>query len=113
MPAKAKAGIGADLKESDSDPVVVEPFTPSALAATPTPVAGGSTTYPAVDTAVALPDPCCLSIPVVYLLDRSNWVDFKRALNECAMTWNFPAWMTTIVYQGKEWQEMASKDLAR
>ena len=43
MPAKAKAG--ADLKESDSDPVVVEPFTPSALAATPTPVAGGSTTY--------------------------------------------------------------------
>ena len=113
MPAKAKAG-GADLKESllDSDPVVVEPFTPSALAATPTPVAGGSTTYPAVDTAVALPE-----IPVVYLLDRcySNWVDFKRALNECAMTWNFPAWMTTIVYQGKEWQEMASKgvDLAQ
>lgn len=47
-------------------------------------------------------------IPVVYLLDRSNWVDFKRALNECA-TWNFPAWMTTIVYKGKEWNEMAVK----
>jgi hypothetical protein len=48
-------------------------------------------------------------LPVVYLIDKSNWVDFKRALNECAMTWNFPAWMTTIVYKGKEWTEMAQK----
>ena len=101
MPAKPKP-IGGELKEAEADTVIVEPPTPMPAA--------GVSPYSSVETAVALPE-----IPVVYLLDRSNWVDFKRALNECAMTWNFPGWMTTIVYQGKEWREMASKgvDLAQ
>ena len=97
MPPKSKPT--GDLKEAESDVEL----------STPTPAAG-VTPYSPVETTMALPE-----IPVVYLLDRSNWVDFKRALNECAMTWNFPGWMTTIVYHGKEWREMSSKgvDLAQ
>jgi hypothetical protein len=48
-------------------------------------------------------------ITQLYLLDRNGWLDFKRALNECGLTWNFPAWMTTIVYRGKDWSEYKEK----
>ena len=50
-----------------------------------------------------------VDVPNVYLLDRSNWTDFKKCLNECGMTWNLPGWMTTIVYKGHEWQEYTKK----
>jgi len=46
-------------------------------------------------------------IPFVYLLDRSQWTDFKRALNNCGLTWNIPDWMMTIVYKGPDWMEIA------
>jgi hypothetical protein len=48
-------------------------------------------------------------VPIIYLTERSGWIDFKRALNECGMAWNFAGWMTTIVYKGKEWKEMLAK----
>jgi len=53
-------------------------------------------------SAVSLAD-----IPLVYLLDRSQWTDFKRALNNCGLTWNLPDWMMTIVYKGDDWGEFA------
>lgn len=45
-------------------------------------------------------------IPLVYLLERSQWTDFKRALNNCGLTWNLPDWMMTIVYKGDDWAEI-------
>ena len=42
-----------------------------------------------------------IDIPCFYLYDRSGWPDFKRALNECGLSWNLPDWMTTIVHYGK------------
>src|SRR5688572_3424831 len=50
-----------------------------------------------------------IDINPVYLLDRSGWVEFKRALNECGLIWNIPHWMTTIVYMGTEWNEQVAK----
>ena len=48
-------------------------------------------------------------IPCVYLTDRSGWHEFKRALGDCGLTWNLPDWMTTIVYKGREWKEIAGR----
>jgi len=55
-----------------------------------------------------------LDMPYVYLLDRSGWHEYKRALNDLGLTWNLPDWMTTIAYKGKEWREIATRgtDLA-
>ncbi len=54
-------------------------------------------------------------IPCVYLSDRNGWHEYKRALTDCGLTWNIPDWMTTIVYKGKEWNEIGTKgtDLSR
>ena len=49
-----------------------------------------------------------VDIPCVYLLKRSSWPEFKRALNECGLTWNLPEWMTTIVHQGAEWKQVVA-----
>jgi len=48
-----------------------------------------------------------VDIPLVYLLDRSQWTDFKRALNNCGLTWNLPDWMMTIVHKGPDWVKLA------
>jgi hypothetical protein len=50
-----------------------------------------------------------VDIPCVYLLDRSQWHEYRKSLNDCALTWNIPDWMTTIVYKGREWQEIKKK----
>ena len=50
-----------------------------------------------------------VEIPCSFLYDRSGWPAFKRALNECGLTWNLPDWMTTIVYKGTEWKAIAAK----
>jgi len=67
---------------------------------------------PAVKKAAAVVDPYSsvnlADIPFVYLLDRSQWTDFKRALNNCGLTWNLPDWMMTIIYRGPDWQEISS-----
>jgi len=51
-----------------------------------------------------------VDIPIVYFLDRSQWTDFKRALNNCGLTWNLPDWMTTIVYKGDDWKRIANTE---
>jgi len=58
--------------------------------------------------APALPD-----IPLVYFTDRSQWTDFKRALNNCGLTWNLPDWMMTITYKGADWQAIADTKRAQ
>ena len=49
-----------------------------------------------------------VDIPCVYLLDRSSWPEFQRALNECGLTWNLSEWMTTIVHHGVEWKQVVA-----
>ncbi len=49
-------------------------------------------------------------IPPVYLLDRAQWPEFKRALNECGLIWNFNHWMTTILFRGAEYKRLLLKD---
>ena len=46
-------------------------------------------------------------IPCVFLHDRGCWSEFNKSLNECALTWGLPDWMTTIV--GMEWEDCATK----
>ena len=48
-------------------------------------------------------------IPCVFLHERGCWSEFKKSLNECALTWGLPDWMTTIVYKGVEWRDCATK----
>jgi hypothetical protein len=50
-------------------------------------------------------------IPHVYLLERGHWSDFKRALNDCGLSWNLPDWMTTIVYKGVEWDSIVAQGM--
>ena len=40
--------------------------------------------------------------------DCTSWPEFKRTLNECGLTWNLSEWMTTIVQQGIEWQQVVA-----
>ena len=40
-------------------------------------------------------------IPCVFLHERGCWSEFKKSLNKCALTWELPDWMTTIVYKKK------------
>jgi len=49
-----------------------------------------------------------VEIPCVYLYDRNGWADFKRALNECGLVWNFSDWMTTIVFHGFEYEAICA-----
>ena len=47
-----------------------------------------------------------VDIPCSYLIDRSEWQEFKTTLVDCGLSWNLPDWMTTIVYKGKEWESI-------
>ena len=64
--------------ETFSNVAAVQPTTDPAVQPTPIVRAAASAMYPETTN---LSD-----IPPVYLQDRSNWIDFKRALNECGMT---------------------------
>ena len=59
---------------------------------------------PPRDRELALPD-----LPYQYLLERSQWSDFKRALNNCGLTWAIPDWMSTILYKGKDYKDLKEK----
>lgn len=48
-------------------------------------------------------------ISPVFLYDRSNWADFKKALNECGGIWNIPHWMTTILRDGDDWKALIAE----
>ena len=45
-------------------------------------------------------------IPYLYLTDRSQWSDLKRALNNCGLSWNIPDWMYTVVHGGEDYLAM-------
>jgi hypothetical protein len=51
-----------------------------------------------------------VDLPYVYLLERSHWSDFRKALNNCALTWNIPDWMCTILYRGSDYAQLLAKD---
>jgi hypothetical protein len=50
-----------------------------------------------------------VDVDPVFLVDRWNWPDFKRAINEVALAWNIPDWVNTILYQGDTYIEMKKK----
>jgi transposase InsO family protein len=50
--------------------------------------------------------PILIDIPCSFLSDRLGWPDFKKALNECGLSWGLPEWMTTIVHCGAEWNSI-------
>jgi hypothetical protein len=50
-----------------------------------------------------------VDIPCSFLYDRGGWSAFKKALNECGLTWNLPDWMTTIIYRGTQYKTMQAK----
>ena len=52
----------------------------------------------------SLPD-----LPFQYLTDKSQWPDFKRSLNNCGYTWNISDWMSTIVFKGKDYNDLKTK----
>jgi hypothetical protein len=49
-------------------------------------------------------------LPPSYLLEKSQWSDFKKAITTCGLIWNLPDWMSTIVYQGIDYVEMKKKE---
>jgi hypothetical protein len=57
----------------------------------------------------SLPAHVLTDMPYCYLVERSTWSDFKRALNNCGLSWNLSDWMHTVVYKGKQYMEIASK----
>ena len=50
-----------------------------------------------------------IDLPFVFLSDRLNWGDFKKAIHECGLIWGLPEWMTTITYKGIEWHSLISE----
>ena len=48
-------------------------------------------------------------IPCFYFTERSQWMDFKRALANCGMTWGLQDWMTTVIEGGREFKELSEK----
>ena len=38
-----------------------------------------------------------VDIEPVYLTDKRQWLDFKKAANEAAMAWNIPDWNATVL----------------
>lgn len=83
------------IEEKQAPPVVVEQVTP--------PPKAKNMEHPEV---AHLTD-----IKPVYLVDRSGWTEFKRAINECGLIWNLPDWMTTIVHNGTEWKSFLQKGI--
>ena len=51
-------------------------------------------------------------VPNVYLVDRDQWPDFKRALNMCGCAWSLPNWKQTIRYKGAEWEQLMGTQAA-
>ena len=126
MPGKKKptAGVAASGPDPDAGPIDddeaeskdAHPIAPSG-APTPSgaPIASGAHGATFGVSRVSSEDTYnsnqLIDINPVYLIDRSGWADFKRALNECGLAWNLPHWMTTIVYKGTEWIEQGKKGI--
>lgn len=94
MPAKSKANdVPADDAVDNKDPGPKAPPLAPPHPLPPKPLYSEGTTL-------------LIDIPCLFLNDRSTWTDFKKTLDECALTWGLPEWMTTIVYKGHEWESI-------
>jgi len=51
-------------------------------------------------------------VPHIYLVDREQWVDFKKQLATCGCQWNLPNWKQTIRFNGVEWNDLMKTDCA-
>ena len=82
-------------KPKEPIPVIIpDAMDPPPMAGQPGPiVAVDEKVQPAPPTTIYKPTESMaplVDIPCVYLLERSSWPEFKRALNECGLTWNLP-----------------------
>jgi hypothetical protein len=64
---------------------------------------------PKAVTKVEPASPSLVDLPHQYLLEKSQWIDFKKALNTCGLTWNLPDWNSTILYKGNDYKMLESK----
>src|SRR5512140_3245781 len=107
MPKKGNGGSGnsGGAGSGDNSPPAEPPPQPiqqPPAAAQPTQPKGSSSLPTVVERILQ-------DVPYCYLVDKSNWTDFKRTLNNCGYTWNLPDWMHTVVYQGKQYTKIASE----
>ncbi len=65
---------------------------------------------PSPPTKYESPPAILVELPHSYLLERSHWSEFRRALNNCGLTWNIPDWMCTILYKGADYGQLLAKD---
>src|SRR5690349_87248 len=104
-PPGSPAAVPADVAPPIIPPLVLPPVLPPVIPAAPPvlaqPAAPMRETYVPTSTLVDLPS--------FYLLDRSNWTNFKRNLNNCGLTWNLPDWMSTIVYRGDDYKKLETQ----
>jgi hypothetical protein len=102
-----------DAKAAEFEPPIVDPDPPIQLAPLVAPPIAARPQPPPVPAPPKGPPPEAfhnlVDLPCVYLQDRGNWPDFKKALHECGLIWNLPEWMTTIVYHGEEWESIDAK----
>ena len=44
-----------------------------------------------------------------YMLDtRLHWEDFKKAMKDHALAWNFREWLNTTIYGGATWTKVVA-----
>jgi hypothetical protein len=100
-PPGSPAAIPADVAPPIIPPLVLPPVIPAVQPVVAPPAAPIRETY--------VPSSSLVELPYFYLLDRSNWTDFKRSLNNCGLTWSLPDWMSTIVYKGEDYKKLEAK----
>ena len=49
-------------------------------------------------------------LPFQFLTDKYQWGEFKRAIENCGLTWNIPDWLYTITYKGVDYKELKKTD---
>ena len=114
MPPK-KAPTAALSPLSEMDAVFIEPAPTITVAIeekelSPVgPALGAHVPHVYKPKSVSLVNPSLQDMPYCYLLDRSSWSDFKRALTNCGLSWNLPDWMQTVVYKGKQYMDIITK----
>jgi len=52
-----------------------------------------------------------VDVPLIRLHNRSQWLDFREGLHQCAVTWGLPDYATTLLYGGAAWEKIKQSDL--
>ena len=50
-----------------------------------------------------------IEIPHHFLLEKSQWTGFKKAVENAGLTWNLPDWLYTITYKGADYKAIKGK----